>query len=344
MYESTTSVVTDALTSSSPTIFNESTIARILALTTSETSGNVAVEQVMVTGGEATVAAGTGIAFINSSATEQTTLNAPQNVPVVVFEGLGGVNATFNDGETTVVGGFGNVERVVVHSAGADNFVIADGKNTQITIGANDTVMAGSGNDTVVAGLGNSTVIGGTGQTIVQLGGNDSDYTVSVVDGRAVVTNSGNGVITDISKVQFVQLDDGDALVFAKDSLEAAVASLYETTFGRAADASGLQFWFDRANEGISLTEIADAFTQVAEFEDIAQVSDEAFIESVYQQTFGRAADETGLEFWMTQFDNGTDRGDMLEAFANLSASNLVDGGDGEITIIGNVYFVPGVI
>jgi len=344
MYESTTSVVTDALTSSSPTIFNESTIARILALTTSETTGNVAVEQVVVTGGEVTVAAGTGIAHINSSATEQTTVNAPQNVPVVIFEGLGGVNATFNDGETTVVGGFGNVERVVIHSAGADNFIIADGKNTQITIGANDTVIAGAGNDTVVAGLGNSTIVGGTGHTIVQLGGNDSDYTVTVDNGRAVVTHSGNNIVTDISKVQFVQLDDGDALVFAKDSLEAAVASLYETTFGRAADASGLQFWFDRANEGITLEQIADAFTQVAEFEDIAQVSDEAFIESVYQQTFGRAADETGLDFWLTQLDNGIDRGDVLEAFANLSASNLVDNGDGETTIIGSVYFVPGVI
>ena len=344
MYESTTSVVTDALTSSSPTIFNESTIARILALTASDTTGNVAVEQVTVTGGEVTVAAGTGIAFINSSATEQTTVNAPQNVPVVVFEGLGGVNATFNDGETTVVGGFGNVERVVIHSAGADNFIIADGKNTQITIGANDTVTTGAGNDTVVAGLGNSTIIGGTGDAIVQMGGNDSDYTVTVQNGHAVVTNSGNGIVTDISKIQYVQLDNGEALVFAKDSLEAAVASLYETTFGRAADASGLQFWFDRAREGITLEQIADAFTQVAEFEDIAEFSDEAFIESVYQQTFGRAADVTGLDFWLTQLDNGIDRGDVLEAFANLSASNLVDGGDGEVTIIGNVYFVPGII
>ena len=343
MYESTTSVVTDALTSSSPTIFNESTIARILALTTSETSGNVAVEQVSVTtGGEVTVAAGTGIAFINSSATEQTTFNAP-NAPVVVFEGLGGVNATFNDGEATVGGGYGNVERVVIHSAGADNIVIADGKNTQITIGAEDTVTGGAGNDTVIAGLGDSTVVGGSGYTIVELAGNDSDYEVTVIDGHAVVTNTATGISTDISNAQFVQLDDGDALVFAKDSLEAAVASLYETTFGRAADASGLQFWFDRANEGITLEQIADAFTEVAEFEDIAQVSDEAFIESVYQQTFGRAADDSGLDFWLTQLDAGIDRGDVLEAFAGLAAGNL-DGGDGETTIIGSVVFVPGIV
>lgn len=341
MYESTTSTVTDALTSSSPTIFNESTIERILSLT--QDNGNVSVEQATVVGGEVTVAAGTGIAFINSSATQQTTFNAPINVPVVVFEGLGGVNATFNDGATTVEGAYGVTERVVIHSAGADNIVIADGKNTQVTIGEGDTVTGGAGIDTVVAGTGDSTVVGGSGYTIVQLAGNDSDYEVTVVDGHAVVTNTATGATTDISNTQFVQLDDGDALVFAKDSLEAAVASLYETTFGRAADASGLKFWFDRANEGITLEQIADAFTQVAEFEDIAEVSDEAFIESVYQQTFGRAADETGLDFWLTQLDSGIDRGDVLEAFANLAAGNL-DGGEGETTIIGSVVFVPGIV
>jgi len=342
MYETTNTGITGALTSSSPTIFNESTIERILSLT-ANSSNNVSVEQATVVGGEVTVAAGTGIAFINSSATQQTTFNAPINVPVVVFEGLGGVNATFNDGATTVEGGYGVTERVVIHSAGADNIVIADGKNTQVTIGEGDTVTGGAGIDTVVAGTGDSTVVGGSGYTIVQLAGNDSDYEVTVVDGHAVVTNTATGATTDISNTQFVQLDDGDALVFAKDSLEAAVASLYETTFGRAADASGLKFWFDRANEGITLEQIADAFTQVAEFEDIAEVSDEAFIESVYQQTFGRAADETGLDFWLTQLDSGIDRGDVLEAFANLAAGNL-DGGEGETTIIGSVVFVPGIV
>lgn len=342
MYESTTSTVTDALTSSSPTIFNESTIERILSLT-ANSSNNVSVEQATVIGGEVTVAAGTGIAFINSSDTQQTTFNAPVNVPVVVFQGKGGVNVTINDGPSTVQGAYGEADRIVIHSAGADNFVIADGKNTQVTIGEGDTVTGGAGIDTVVAGTGDSTVVGGSGYTIVQLAGNDSDYEVTVVDGHAVVTNTATGITTDISNTQFVQLDDGDALVFAKDSLEAAVASLYETTFGRAADASGLKFWFDRANEGITLEQIADAFTQVAEFEDIAEVSDEAFIESVYQQTFGRAADETGLDFWLTQLDAGTDRGDVLEAFVTLAAGNL-DGGEGEATIIGSVVFVPGIV
>lgn len=343
MYDSTLTAVETSLRGSSPVIFNDETISRILALTAND-QGSVNVEQVTAVEGDVTVAAGTGIVHIGSSATQQTQLNVTDTVPVVIFEGLGGVNATFNAGEATVVGGEGTPARIVVHSAGADNIVIADAANTQVTIGANDTVTGGVGYDTVVAGLGDSTVVGGSGYTIVQLAGNDSDYEVTVVDGRAVVTNTETGVTTDISNSQFVQLEDGEALVFAKDSLEAAVASLYETTFGRAADASGLKFWFDRAREGITLEQIADAFTQVAEFETNAERNDEEFIQAVYQQTFGRDADDAGLAFWTSQLESGIDRGDILESFAELAAAQMGGSEDGETTIIGSITIVPGIV
>lgn len=343
MYEVTQGAATAALQGSSTTIFSEDTIAKILALATQE-NNNVRFDEVTATGGDVTVAAGAGVVIIDSSATQQTQINAPANAPVLIFKGTGGVDATFDNGPSTVEAGAGVTERVVIHSAGADNFVIADGANTQITIGEGDTVTGGAGNDTVIAGLGDSTVVGGTGYTIVQMAGNDTDYEVTVVNGHAVVTNTATGVTTDISNSQFVQLEDGEALVFAKDSLEAAVSTLYEATFGRAPDADGLKFWFDRAKEGLTLEEIADAFTQVAEFDTIAERDDEAFIEAVYQQTFGRAADESGLAFWLNQLENGADRGDVLETFADLAAAHLDGSVDGETTIIGSVTIVPGIV
>ena len=346
MYESSTSAVVDALTSSSSTIFNESTIERILSLTTQGTTDTtVSFEQVTAsTDGQVTVTAGTEVAIIGSSASQQTTIDAPVNVPVVIFEGLGGVNATFNDGQTTVQSAAGVVDRVVVHSAGADNIVIEDGKNSQITVGANDTVVAGAGNDTVIAGFGDSTVVGGTGYTIVDLGGDDSDYEVTVVDGHAIVTNTETGVTTDVSNAQFVQLDNGEALVFAKDSKEAAVSTLYETTFGRAADALGLQYWFDRVNDGASLSDIADAFVNSAEFDARPDLNDEAFLESLYQNTFGRAADDAGLAYWTGVLENGGDRGDVIESFANTAAAHLDGTLEGEATIVGTITIVPGIV
>lgn len=345
MYETSTSVAVDALTKSSATVFDNATIERILSLTTQGTTDTtVSFDTVSTTGGQVTVAAGTEVVYVDSSPVAQTTLIAPQNAPVVIFQGKGGVNATFNDGQTTVQSAAGVVERVVVNSIGADNIVIADNKNTQVTIGAGDTVVGGAGNDTVIAGFGDSTVVGGTGYTIVQMAGDDSDYEVTVVDGHAVVTNAKTGVTTDISNVQFVQLDNGEALVFANDEVEAAVSTLYETAFGRAADASGLKFWFDRAREGVSLSDIADAFVDSAEYAPLLSLSTEDFVAGLYQNTFGRAADAGGMEHWTTLLDNGSlDRGDVIEYFATVAADTLAGTGT-EATVIGSVTIVHNIV
>lgn len=345
MYESSTSVVVDALSKSSSTVFNEATIERILSLSTKAGDTNVQIEEVVTTGGQVTVAAGTEIAFIGSSATELTTLIAPKHAPVVVFQGLGGVNATFNDGPTTVQSGVGVADRVVVGSAGADSIIISDNKNSQITVGAGDTVVAGAGNDTIVGGMGDSTIVGGTGNAIVQLGGNESDYVVTVVDGRAVVTNGSTGVSTDIAKIQYVQLDNGDALVFAKNATEAAVTTLYETAFGRTADAAGLQYWFDLANNGVSLEAIATAFTQSEEFKAESPADIDAFVNNLYQNTFGRNAEAAGMHFWTNALELGSiTRAQMIEQFSTIAAQHIAGTLEGEATIVGSVTIIPGVI
>lgn len=344
MYEVSTGDITMALRASSTAVFSDDTISKILALST-QANNTVRIDEAAPDAqGNVTVASGASVVLISSSDTDQTLLKPPVNAPVVIFQGKGGVIATFNDGPVTVPAGSGVTERVVVHSSGEDNIIIADGKNTLVTIGAGDTVVGGSGHDTVVAGFGNSTVVGGTGNTIVQLGGDDSDYEVTVDDGRAIVTNTETGAVTDISKVQYVQLDNGEALVFAKDELEAAVSTLYETAFGRAGDGDGIEFWFDRAREGVSLEDIADAFTQVSEFATQAGRNDEAFVNSLYLNTFGRAADTGGLDFWVGQLESGAvDRGDVLQSFASAAAA-VLNGEDGEAVIIGSITIVGGIV
>lgn len=345
MYESSTSVVVDALSNSSSQVFDEATIERILSLATKGANDtSVSIEEVTATGGQVNATAGAEVVFVSSSATESTTL-AVKGAPVVVFQGLGGVNATFNDGPTTVQSGAGVADRVVIGSAGADNLIIADGKNSQITIGAGDTVVAGAGNDTIIAGAGNSTVVGGTGHAIVQMGGNDSDYVVTVVNGHAVVTNGTTGVTTDISNIQYVQLDNGKALVFAEDANQAAVTTLYETTFGRTADANGLQYWFDAAKNGVTLKDIAAAFTQSAEFKAASPADNGAFVNSLYQNTFGRAAEADGLAYWTTALEQGNaTRADLVEMFSSIAAQHIAGTLEGETTIVGSVTIIPGVI
>lgn len=346
MYEETSSAAVEALLNTPVSVFNPDLIDKILALTTAHGSdATIRFEDAVPdASGNVTVAAGAEVVFIKTSDIIQTTIVAPKNAPVVIFQGLGGVSATLDDGATTVSSAAGIVDRVVVGSAAADRIVIADKKNSQVTIGDGDTVVAGGGNDTIVAGGGASTVEGGTGHAIVKMTGNASAYTVTVNNGHAVVTNASLGSVTDISKIQFVQLDSGKALVFAKDSNEAAVTTLYETAFGRTADANGLKYWFDAANAGVSLHDIAVAFTTSEEFSTIASMTDSAFVNSLYMQTFGRAGEQAGVDYWTGALTAGATRADMIEAFSNIAAQHFDGTLTGEAGIVGSVTIVHNII
>lgn len=349
MYNSDKVTVSAALQAANPIIFSNETLARIASLTTTANDPTVVVDQVSVAqGGAAIVGSGTEIALVTTSDTVQTTLTPPTNVPVVVFQGQGGVNVVFNGGSTVPAHAPFVTDRVVVGSAGQDHIVIADQANTQVTLGSGGSLVeAGKGYDTVVAGLGNDTVVGGAGgRTTVQLDGQESDYTVKVVGQNVVITDAKDGSVTTTSHVNYVQLDDGEALVFVKDAEEASVAVLYETVFGRAADKTGLEFWLKAAGANASLTDIAKLFISSAEYQELHAVdnaSDAQFLENLYQHTFGRDADDVGMEFFMNALTHGVTRGEVAAAFAT-AASGAIAGTDhteahivGAITVVGDI-------
>lgn len=348
-YESDTTEVTGALQNSNPTVFSDTTIADILALTTRSNDATVRFDtQAPDASGNVTVPSGAEVVFVSSSDTTQTVVKPPANAPVVIFQGRGGVVATLNDANATVPASEpGRVDRVVVGSAGNDQIVIADARNTKVILGSGDsTVQTGSGVDTVLAGLGNSTIVGGSGDyAVVKLGGSATNYTVTVNNGHAVVTDNTSNRVTDISKIQYVQLDNGNALVFAKDSLEAAVATLYRTTFGRDADAGGLDYWFDLARGGASLKQIASAFTNSSEFAfGQGKLSDADFVQSLYQNTFGRGGEDAGVSYWTNALANGSSRADLIKAFSEIAAQNIANEVQTEAQIVGSVNIVTGII
>jgi hypothetical protein len=346
MYESDTSAVTDALTNANPVVFSDSTISDILALTTKDNSTVRFDTAAPDANGNVTVAAGAEVVLVSSSDTFQTTVTPPKNAPVVIFQGKGGVITTLNDGVTVPSGDQTHVDRVVVGTAGGDTIVVADAKNTKVILGSGDSsVQAGAGVDTVQAGLGNSTIVGGSGDyAVVKLGGSATNYQVTVNNGHAIVTDQTTHKTTDISKIQYVQLDNGNALVFAKDSVEAAVSNLYHVAFGRDADAGGLNYWFDLARGGVSLKQIANAFTHVAEFAPIAQESDLTFVQGLYQNSFGRAGEDAGVQYWTDALAHGATRADLITAFAQIGAQNIAGEIHTEAQVIGNVTIVTGIV
>lgn len=347
-YETTQTILIESLQNANPTVFSPSTIANILALSTAASSPTPVVGVVTPDhSGFFTVSAGVNVAIFDSSDTVQTVFQAPVNAPVVIFQGRGGVVATINDGATIPSGAQDHVDRVVVGSAGNDNIVVADAKNTKIILGTGDsTVTVGYGVDTVEAGLGNSTIIGGSGDySVVKLAGNAPNYVVTQQNGHAVVTDSTTHKVTDISKIQYVQLDNGNALVFAKDSVEGQVSELYHAAMGREADAGGLDFWFDAVRGGASLSQIANSFANSIEFATAhAGQNDADFIQSMYQNTFGRAGEAAGVAFWENALATGATRASLINSFAQIASLNIEGTLHTEVEIVGNVHIVQGII
>ena len=347
-YETTEQNVISSLQSANPTVFSQSTINTILALSTAGSSSPINIQTVLPdSNGNATVSSGVDVVFFDSSEVVQTVINPPAYVPVIIFQGRGGVIATINDGSTVPSGAQDHVSRVVVGSAGNDNIVVADAKNTKIILGTGDsTVTAGYGVDTVEAGLGNSTIIGGSGDySVVKLAGNAQNYEVTQQNGRSIVTDIRTDITTDISKIQYVQLDYGDALVFANDSVEAQVGELYHVAMGREADAGGLDFWFDAVRAGASLSQIANGFANSNEFDALhGGQNDYEFVQSLYQNTFGRAGEAAGVEFWQSSLANGTTRAALILDFAQIATLNLEGTLHTEVEIVGNVHIVHDII
>jgi len=100
-----------------------------------------------------------------------------------------------------------------------------------------------------------------------------------------------------------------------------AVQKLYIAYLGRAADQAGLNFWADAIESGVSTIEsVATGFTLTAEYESIyGNLSNEALVEEIYQNTFGRASDADGKAFWVSQLASGAVTADTIA----LTMSNI---------------------
>jgi len=85
------------------------------------------------------------------------------------------------------------------------------------------------------------------------------------------------------------------------------VQGFYLSYYGRPADPAGLTFWTGQlAAAGGNLSAILNAFGTSAEAtRRYGTGTDASKIEAIYQQTFGRAADATGLAFYQTELAAG---------------------------------------
>ena len=100
---------------------------------------------------------------------------------------------------------------------------------------------------------------------------------------------------------------------------------LYNASFKRLPDADGLEYWINQFSSGAnSIRVVASSFLGSSEFAERygSNVTDEKFVNTLYQNVLGRAADSLGLSYWLRQLNSGAEtRYEVLLGFAE-SAEN----------------------
>jgi hypothetical protein len=136
-------------------------------------------------------------------------------------------------------------------------------------------------------------------------------------DGSFVM--SGGGSTHHVDGVMQIAFADETVTVAEANSMDAAVALLYQGALGRTPDASGLAFWEKRANalpaseqavgaDALSnysgnfdgTLSIAAGFTNSAEFQaKYAGLTNAQFVTQLYANVLDRAPDTGGFNYWM---------------------------------------------
>ncbi|EGV27862.1 Fibronectin type III domain protein [Thiorhodococcus drewsii AZ1] len=110
------------------------------------------------------------------------------------------------------------------------------------------------------------------------------------------------------------------------------VAEIYIATMGYAPDDEGLEYWVEQiqTQPEWNPTTVAQSFFDqpLVKMEYPDTLDDGALIESLYLNIFGRAADASGYDYWVTELQSGRlERNDMIIAmieggWANEDAAN----------------------
>ncbi len=105
--------------------------------------------------------------------------------------------------------------------------------------------------------------------------------------------------------------------VAAGDPLEAEIQRLYRAFFLRDPDPGGLAHWAGLARSGLPLTSIAESFATSSEFQGrYGPLDNASFVNLVYTNVLGRAADPAGAAHWTSLLDAGTPRGTVMVGFS----------------------------
>jgi len=138
--------------------------------------------------------------------------------------------------------------------------------------------------------------------------------TESAADRQFWVNRFVNGGLSDVQmQIAFLTSAEYQALHPGTSNY---IQALYTDVLGRPADANGLAFWTQQAQNGTSNANLARAFLASTEGQSV-------YVSRLYTNLLGRPADANGLNFWVNQL-NDNDGGDT-DSFNRFDSSTSND-------------------
>ncbi|MFK7836747.1 MAG: DUF4214 domain-containing protein [Sulfitobacter sp.] len=276
--------------------------------------------------------------FLREDALIEAVLNSPTGFVI------DGTEVLFYDGN-------GGLIRLPVENVILPDLRGSDQSEALLGSEAAEAILGLVGDDTIEGGGGNDTINGGSGEDTAVYGGNQSNYTVfidpmSIEIQDRLSKEEYQDVLDSIEFLDFeTELDIfSDALFDLRlfsgaADLEvdefAQIIELYIAYLGRAPDAIGLLFWATAFEEGATLEELAVLFADEAEPQAALpdSLSNEAFVEKVYDQVLGRAPDADGAQFWLDQLDKqSVDRDAFILELLRGAKADAPDGASQEFS------------
>jgi len=127
--------------------------------------------------------------------------------------------------------------------------------------------------------------------------------------------------LVNIQRLQFT--DTNIALDNGPTQTAGSVYMLYQATFNRTPDSSGLGYWINAVDKGANIiTNVASFFVTSSEFvaKYGANPTNASYVDNLYQNVLHRAGDAGGITYWNTQLNSGAvTKAYVLEQFATLA-------------------------
>ena len=228
------------------------------------------------------------------------------------------------DGIHPTGAGHAAIAEFVTQTAAAAGFDLTVLAGNVVPGSTRDEDLSGTPGPDSISGMGGDDLIdGGAGVDQAILQGARDLYALTLSPDGTTLRDRSNVDGTDTLRgIETLVFADGtfdlsrfDGGVSLSNDAFRGLTEVYISYFDRAPDALGLLFWADAFANGTPLEQISDAFALSEEGQAIFPLDAQLFefVESVYQNTLGRAGDDAGMNFWTNALQSGAvGRGDFV--------------------------------